>query len=696
MLAQGFITTEQALNANTLPLEIRPLAPFPPNPYEPFTNLVIAQLSARFGLSRIQRGGLQIITTLDLDLQTQAACVASVQVSRLTEQPVETVDCPAARLLPTLLRDDATAAPGLDANLVIIDPLTGQILALVGDAQEGHTPGSLLSPFVYLTAFTRGFSPASLVWDIPASLPPDLAGYTSADGQFHGPVSIRTAMANDYITPAVQTLTKVGAENVWLTTRQSGLVSISPVFGEDTSRLLLDTGAVPLLEITHAYAMLANQGFLAGQPALTDELNGPPPMQSAAIIQVRDYSNRTWLDWTQPQLRAVTSAQLAYLITHVLSDEEARRPSLGRPNVLEVGRPAAAKLGQTTSQFDAWTVGYTPHLAIGVWVGYPEGTEAVPLSPAIASGLWNALLRYSHLDLPAANFDVPVGITDLDVCAPSGLLPTIVCPTVVKEIFIPGNEPIFLDNLYRLVEINRLTGRLATVFTPLENIDEQVFFTVPPEALEWARETGFPLPPETYDVLFITADENPDVTLASPAMFAYVRGQVQISGDALGEEFDFFRIQVGAGLNPRQWLQVGTDGISPVTNGRLALWDTGDANGLFAIQLLVVYDDQSVQTATIQVTVDNQAPEVSILYPSEGQVFTYPQERSLTFQIQASDNLGIARIEFYVDDELISSLTQAPFAAPWLAPLGDHILRVLVYDLAGNITETEVSFGVER
>ena len=141
-------------------------------------------------------------------------------------------------------------------------------------------------------------------------------------------------MANDYIAPAVQTLTKVGAENVWLTTRQSGLVSISPAFGEDTSRRLLDTGAVPLLEITHAYAMLANQGFLAGQPALTDELNGPPPMQSAAIIQVRDYSNRTWLDWTQPQIRAVTSAQLAYLITPVLSDEEARRPILGRPHVL--------------------------------------------------------------------------------------------------------------------------------------------------------------------------------------------------------------------------------------------------------------------------------------------------------------------------------------------------------------------------
>lgn len=163
MLAQGFITSEQALNANALPLEIRALVPLPENQYEDFTNLVLAQAAERFGLSRIQRGGLQIITTLDLDLQTQAACAASIQISRLTAQPVLDDGCQSARLLPTLLREDAAAAPGLDANVVVIDPSTGQVLALVGDARQAHTPGSLLSPFVYLTAFTRGFSPASLV-----------------------------------------------------------------------------------------------------------------------------------------------------------------------------------------------------------------------------------------------------------------------------------------------------------------------------------------------------------------------------------------------------------------------------------------------------------------------------------------------------------------------------------------------------
>jgi hypothetical protein len=247
-----------------------------------------------------------------------------------------------------------------------------------------------------------------------------------------------------------------------------------------------------------------------------------------------------------------------------------------------------------------------------------------------------------------------------------------------------------------VIEINRLTGRLATVFTPPENIDEQVFLIVPPEALDWARQTGFPLPPETYDVLFIPAAENPDVVLSGPEMFSYVRGQVEITGTALGEGFDFYRIQVGEGLNPRQWLQIGPNGTTRVDDGPLAVWDTGNSSGLFAIQLIVVYEDQSIQTTTIQVTVDNQLPEVEILFPADGQVFGYPEERSFTFQIQASDNLGIQRIEFYVDDELITTLTQAPFAAPWLAPIGEHSLRVVVYDLAGNSTETEISFQLER
>ncbi|MEK6255885.1 MAG: Ig-like domain-containing protein, partial [Chloroflexota bacterium] len=696
MLSQGYISVDQAANANNLPLELRSLAPQPNNPYEDFIDLVISQLRPHFGLARLQRGGLKIITTLDIELQSQTACATSIQIARINNPASPVEDCQAGRLLPTLKQEEVAISAGIDANVVIIDPNTGQILTLIGDAKAQHAPGTVLSPFVYLTAFTRGFSPASLVWDIPASLPADLAGYSNSDGEFHGPIQMRSALANDYIIPTLQTLNQIGMENVWITAEQSGINGIGPVAGESSSHLLLDEGTLPLLDITHAYSMLANQGFLSGQPSSSIQLNGSAAIQPTAVLQVVDYSNRSFLDWVQPQLRAVSSAQLAYLVTNVLSDVEARRPSLGRPNLLEVGRPAASKIGQTTNQFDTWTVGYTPQLAIGVWVGYPDSAELTPISPSLSAGLWNAVLKYAHLELASVDWDIPAGIVEIDVCSPSGLLPTVDCPTVVEEVFIPGNEPVQLDNLYRIVEINRLTGRLATVFTPPENIDEQIFLSLPPEALAWARQTNFPIPPETYDVLFISANQNPNVSLSTPAMFSYINGRVEIVGSALGEGFDFYRVQVGEGLNPSQWLQVGTDGIAPVSNAPLAVWNTGDVNGLFAVQLVVVYQDQTVETSTIQVTVDNQAPDVNILFPTEEQTFEYPEERNITFQVQASDNLGIDHVEFFVDGELVSTLTQAPFAVPWLAPVGEHTLLVIVYDLAGNITETEITFKLQR
>ncbi|MBW8011222.1 MAG: hypothetical protein FVQ83_08285 [Chloroflexi bacterium] len=701
MLAFGSITADQAVQANAIPLEIRGSPPILEDPFPNFTGLVIEQLSAHFGEARLKRGGLKIITTLDLDVQTQASCAAAAQISRLVDNDEEAnilddEECHASRLLPALRREAASASEGLSASVVVLDPIEGQVLALVGSFDAQHTPGSLLSPFVYLTAFTRGFSPASLVWDIPASLPSNLAGFTNPDGEFHGPVRIRTALANDYIIPAVQILNQIGAENVWLTARQSGLQSLETPSGEAAQRLLLDSGGVTLLDAAYALGMFANQGLLAGQALsvpVTDSV--PAPLSPAAVLKVMDYGGQVFLDWERPEIRAITSAQLAYLVNHILSDEIARRPSLGHPNPLEIGRPVAAKIGQTTSGQDVWTVGYTPQQVVGVWVGYQDEAETGQISPMVAAGLWNAILKYTHSEIPVSAWDEPAGIVSLDVCDPSGMLPTVECPLVVREVFTSENVPLQLDNLYRSFQINSQTSRLATVFTPSENIEEEVFLVLPPEAVEWARETGFATPPETYDVLIEISTENEDVNILTPEMFAYVRSELDIIGTAAGDEFDFFSIQVGEGLNPRQWQQIGEDGITPVENGLLASWDTAGLNGLYAIRLLVVRQDQSIETAIIQITVDNQIPELEILYPSAGQSFSYPEETSLTFQAQAVDNLGIERVEFYIDDEIIITLRQAPFAAPWFARLGNHELRVVAFDFAGNQIETALEFIVE-
>ncbi|KAA3644640.1 MAG: hypothetical protein DWQ07_14590 [Chloroflexi bacterium] len=704
MLAQGMISTDEALNANANPLELQAPPPPPENLAPAFAELVLAQLANEFNAARIQRGGFEVITTLDIDLQSQSACATVSQLERLGQTLESPGECEAGRLLPTLSRANTEAGENLVANAVILNPNTGEILALVGDPRGGtlpqqnvgRAPGSLLSPFVYMTAFTRGSSPGSLVWDIPSSVPLFLPEtLTNSDGIFHGPVSIRTALANDYLVSALGTLAQVGPENAWRITRQSGLSAVGTPFGEDAYNLLLDEGDVSLLQASHAYSTFANQGILAGQFDPQDN----DSMQPVAVLQLRDYGQRVWLDWSESEARAVTSNQLAYLMTDILSDELARQESLGRPNPLEIGRPAAAKLGQTTTGDDVWAIGYSPDLLVGVWLGYSQSNATEnpgELSPLTAAGLWHALMQYSHRDIPVQQWSIPAGVNTIDVCYPSGQLPTTDCPEIVSEIFISSNEPVQLDPLYRSFQINRQTGRLATVFTPPEFVEDQVYLVVPPEASEWARSAGLPIPPEDYDPVFAGADSSPEVSLLAPQVFDYVSGQVAILGSAGGENFNFYRVQVGEGLNPRQWLQVGEDTRLPVSNGELVVWDTTGFDGLYALRLVVVRQDQSIETAITQITVDNQPPEVEILGISNGDILTPGENGIVTFQAQAIDNLALASVAFYVDDELVSSLSNSPYAVAWEAEPGEHTLSVRALDQAGNQTETILTFVVEE
>ena len=257
-----------------------------------------------------------------------------------------------------------------------------------------------------------------------------------------------------------------------------------------------------------------------------------------------------------------------------------------------------------------------------------------------------------------------------------------------------GSEPTQPDSLYRVYEVNRETGYLATVFTPPQLVEKRVYMAFPPEARDWAAANDFPTPPDSYDAIQPVAT-NPDVYIASPGMFADVRGQVEITGTATGENLDYFRVLVGQGLNPQNWVQVGEDSGSLVLDGTLASWDTGDLNGLFAVQLQVVRTDQRVDTAVIQVTVDNTPPEVSLSYPQDGQELAYDTNRQLTFQAQAVDNLALTGVELSLDDELLGSLDQAPFAWTWTATRGAHTLRVVARDRAGNQSEATLKFTIE-
>ncbi len=720
MLEQGLINSGQADQALQKKLTFAPTPAQPENPAPAFTALVIRQLQASIGRDRLERGGFQVITTLDYRLQLQSACAAATQLSRLQSPPpadplaADGSECQAARLLPTL--PTGAAAPdslsSLGANVVVLDPQKGEILAMVGQPEAGldpsetpgHSPGSILTPFIYLSAFTRGMGPATLVWDIPKSS--SASALQNYDGKFHGPVRLRLALANDYLVPAVKAFAQVGTENVWRSARQLGLTSLQPPATGGASGLPFSGGEITLLEASQAFGVFANQGKLVGRALETVQPGGGlSALPAAAIQKVQDDTGRVWLEWGSNASRPVVNPQLAYLMTNILSDEAARWPSLGHPNALEIGRPAAAKLGRTPTGLGAWTIGYTPQMVVGVWVGQKD--EAIagrdlpgqsannPLTPNQAAALWHAIMQFASQSLPPLGWAQPPGISSRDVCDPSGLLPTPDCPSVVNEVFLQGNEPTQDDNLFRKVEVNRASGNLATIFTPSDLVEERVYMIVPPEAVEWAQTAGLATPPETYDVIAAPDQTSPDVQIDSPGMFAYVRGKVKIAGKAAGQDFNFYRLQVGQGLNPQEWLQIGQDVTRPVSSGELGTWDTSGLSGLYALQLLVVRQDKHVESAIAQVTVDNQAPVVQILYPEAGQELALLPSRTVTFQFNASDDLALAHVQVLVDDKLLTTLQQAPFAVPWKAQTGNHTLLVIASDLAGNQSQDKVIFSVK-
>jgi membrane peptidoglycan carboxypeptidase len=282
MQIQGLLSNEAAANArDEAPLFQTPPAS-QPQPAAAFTNLLLTQLDSRFPRSRIERGGLTILSTLDFDLQTEASCVTAFYAARLAGLSDPALDCDSLRFLPAL-------PPGVNvdnssASAIITDPKTGQILAVVGEtfqAQEtpliaAHRPGSALDSLVYLTAFTRGLSPASLIWDIPGK-----TNVQNFDNEYHGPIRLRVALENDYQASTAQLLSQMGMDNV---------DRIAASFGVSRQEEL------SLLNAVGAYGVFAQQGVYFGQE-VNDEF------QPVTILKVEGNDGSIWLDWGTPQAK---------------------------------------------------------------------------------------------------------------------------------------------------------------------------------------------------------------------------------------------------------------------------------------------------------------------------------------------------------------------------------------------------------
>ena len=661
-----------------------------------FTRQLLSSLEGDFPMQRLGRGGLVVQSSLDYDLQFQFTCTIQTQLKRL--QKIDgsmPSDCPAALLLPTQVFDGAHANV-IAAAGVVLDPQNGTVLAyleprsydgsLIND--KVFEPGSLLAPFVAVSGFSRGLSPSSMFWDIPSVEPTGSVDLTNPDGTWHGPVSLRSALANNYTATIATVARQVGSENAWSLASALGMSSMNK--GEDSEELLFSGGSVSLLETAAAFGTLANSGIRSGKfDGVSAEI------KPNLVITVKSLSGRLLLDGSNPNTSAVLSMPLSYLINHVLSDENARWPSLGYPNPLEIGQTVAAKIGETSDHQQVWTVGYTPQRLILVWIGNQDQTDqSSSLDPLMSAGVWHAMMKQSLPDLPANGWSMPEGVSSLQVCVPSGMLPSVDCPSTMQEVFVNGNEPTRVDSLYEKIKVNRETGQRATVFTDPALVEERLFMNIPNDARAWAITAGLPVAPTGYDAIPAT-QVDPEVNISSPAMFSTISQKVIISGTVAGDNIERYTLQIGEGINPSSWQQIGS-GTQSIKNGVLGEWDTSGLDGLFAIRLSVIDQNQSVRSATNQVSVDNTPPNVIIQYPSADQEIT-PVNGQVTLLADIQDNGGIQQVEWWLDGKLAATQRSAPFFYKFSGESGDHSLKLIATDNAGNQNTTnEIDFSIVK
>jgi penicillin-binding protein 1C len=357
-----------------------------------------------------------------------------------------TLDFRLQQKIEILLKKRLTAMAGRgigNGAVVVLDNSSGDVLSLVGsqdffdESHDGQVngalalrqPGSTLKPFTYGLALENGLTTASLIDDSPVQYPSLEEHYRpqNYDRRYHGLISLRAALACSYNIPAVAVLQAVGPDLLYRRLRSLGFESLKQDPGFYGAGLTLGNGEVSLLELVRAYSALAREGLYLRERSIARRLN-------------KDGQEGSHM--AREEARRVFSPQVAYIITHILADRDARTPSFGYHNPLSFPFAVAVKTGTSKDCKDNWTVGYSPKYAVGVWVGNFDGEPMRNVSGISGSG---PLFRDIMLLLDEGNseprFAVPDGVVTAAVCPLSGLRPAESCPGAVSEIFIKGTEP---------------------------------------------------------------------------------------------------------------------------------------------------------------------------------------------------------------------------------------------------------------
>jgi penicillin-binding protein 1C len=559
-----------------------------------WVNYVRSQLELQpdYDAQSFYRAGWTVQTTLDPVLQEQAQQLVTAQVAQLVANNAH------------------------DGALVAIQPSTGEILAMVGSADyynesisgqvnmavsQTRQPGSSIKPINYVAAFEKGWTPATLIWDVPSEFPPsgdpndtrEPYKPVNYDGNFHGPVTVRTALSNSFNVPAVKTLQFVGIYGSGGMLEMAKRLGLTSLTRDDYGlSLTLGGGDVSLLEMTSAFGVFANSGVRM------------PPV---SILKITDFQGNVVYQYTPPQGEQVIRPQHAYLITSILSDTEARSWMFGRNSILNLTFPVAAKTGTTNDFRDNWTLGYTPDLVTGVWVGNADYTAMTNTTGTSgAAPIWAQFMESAAPYVgggATTAFKRPDGILDKVVCTLSGTEPSQWCKSERSEVFASDQGPLPAgQDLRREVKLDTWTGLEASdacgdaservVVINVKDESARKWFDTR-EGRDWLRDNGFDTPP-IYAPERECRKSDPRATLGINVSEGQVVTQAVLSlqgtMDATGA-FKSWILEFGLGDNPSGWTTLA-EGKQPVNNAPLFNWDLSNlSNQTITLHLYMKGED---------------------------------------------------------------------------------------------------------
>ncbi|MCO6449475.1 MAG: transglycosylase domain-containing protein [Caldilineales bacterium] len=701
MVEAGYITQEQADAAFAEELQVREsaLERFDIDIAPHFALYALEEVKRKFNTPEdpffIWRNGLTVITTLDVDMQEKVACIARQRIAHVNGENPDLPGC--EKLEPAegirVIKNDDEAKVS-NAAAVVLDAKTGEILAMLGSldynnaeidgevniALADRQPGSSFKPLTYLTGFSQGLNAATAVMDVRQVFPDAVEPYTpeNYDRNYHGVVSLRDALQRSYNIPAVWVMNQVGVKNVVNMAHRMGITSLNKDYYGLS--LTLGGGEVKLLDMAYVFATLANNGVMKGEAIAEENLRpGYRTLDPVSVLEVRDRTGSILYKYDGPDELRVISPQLGYLMDNILSDPAPRPAAFGiYSRYLQLpDRPIIAKTGTTNDYRDSWTLGASPQIAVGVWVGNADNAPMDRISGSVgAAPIFYDIMEAAHEGMPVEGWEEPEGMVRKTVCVDSGLLPTDLCQRRKTELFIAGTEPTTYDNVYQVFEINRENGRLATPYTPPELIERRVYRVYPPVAADWANEQAeagnLELPPREFDDTYGAVFTSEEVAIAQPAPFSYVKGGFDILGNARNGDFRLYQLHFGQGLQPQNWQQIGPDHYNQVDRGPLEYWDTTGLNGPFTLRLSVIENSGNVRQNAIPLTVDNDPPTVNMIGPANGRTYVMEDDEWVNLNALATDDWSMDKVVFYLDDSPIVTTTVAPYNARWTIKMVDR------------------------